>query len=428
MALRTRCTSGSTIFSITPLSSSVPSPEVLRLTFLPSREAMSRTIRGKRLKAKSTGSMRTDITASCRSRVLRSSCPRPASSCSCRPGSSSAERCASMAWVMTSSPTRLISASTLSTATRMVVSPASWRPPPAAAGGAAAAAGAGATGASGAGSAAATADAAGAGAEAPSASGSMLRVHWSSTHANVSSMAERLTLPISCRSQASQASNGSSSLNGGSASSRQATFSSPSWPSSRSMRSGSLPLRNSERSGSKLIDQPCGSALAGLAAVGAAWVAGASLAPDSRRSSSARARASMAWSMASPCSAAASSIRSASTEPSSALMATPSSVRLPLRASSSRVSSRWVRSAIAVKPKVALPPLIECAARNTTWMVSPPPPPDSMSSSPASMAARFSRLSSKKVAWKRVMSMDAPRWLSREPCERWRAAARDRTA
>ncbi|MCY1552015.1 hypothetical protein D9M68_883860 [compost metagenome] len=67
------------------------------------------------------GIMRIDITASCRSRVLRSRSARPASSGWLAVLSSSRLFCASMAWVMTSSPTRLISWSTLLTDTRSVL-------------------------------------------------------------------------------------------------------------------------------------------------------------------------------------------------------------------------------------------------------------------------------------------------------------------
>ncbi|MDT4849087.1 hypothetical protein FQZ97_831960 [compost metagenome] len=61
------------------------------------------------------------MTASCRSRALRSSCSMPLSSRSCSTGSSVDAVCASMACVMTSSPTRLITWSTFSTPTRIEV-------------------------------------------------------------------------------------------------------------------------------------------------------------------------------------------------------------------------------------------------------------------------------------------------------------------
>jgi len=63
--------------------------------------------------------MRIDITDSCRSRVLRSSWARPLTR---RSGTASCiwiAACCSIAWVMTSSPTRLISWSTFSTLTRI---------------------------------------------------------------------------------------------------------------------------------------------------------------------------------------------------------------------------------------------------------------------------------------------------------------------
>ena len=77
-------------------------------------------MRGKRLNTIDIGIMRIDITASCRSRVLRSRSARPAASCWYSAASTPLLFCASMAWVMTSSPTRLISWSTFSTDTRSV--------------------------------------------------------------------------------------------------------------------------------------------------------------------------------------------------------------------------------------------------------------------------------------------------------------------
>ncbi|SUY72559.1 Uncharacterised protein [Comamonas terrigena] len=119
--LRTRWVSGSVIFSTRPLSSSVASPCNTRSNFLPILLARSRSMRGKRLKTVDMGIMRIDITHSCRSRVLRSRSARPASSCWLAAGSSVRLFCASMAWVITSSPARLISWSTLPRATRMLV-------------------------------------------------------------------------------------------------------------------------------------------------------------------------------------------------------------------------------------------------------------------------------------------------------------------
>src|SRR5690606_40055594 len=109
-----------------------------------------------------------------------------------------------------------------------------------------------------------------------------------------------------------------------------------------------------------------------------------------------------------PCSATCSRPPSTSTASSSASTAAASRRRLPARASSSSVSSRWVRSLTARKPKVAAPPLIEWAARNTTLMVSRSGSADSRRSKPASMACRPSRLSSKNAAWKRLMSIVGP--------------------
>ena len=137
------------------------------------------------------------------------------------------------------------------------------------------------------------------------------------------------------------------------------------------------------------------------ASVGAA--AGASAA--SSRSRPARARRNAAWSTAPPSSQAASRPRSVSTAASSAPIASGSSVRVPPRAWSSSVSRTWVRSVTAVKPNVAEPPLIEWAARKTTWIVSASPPPSSSASRPRSIASSPSRLSSKNAAWKRLMSI-----------------------
>src|SRR5690606_35859259 len=182
------------------------------------------------------------------------------------------------------------------------------------------------------------------------------------------------------------------------------TPSSPWLASSRRIRSGSLPVMNSEGPGAKAMRQ---SPLvgAGPSASVLALVAGVAASPASSASSPARASASAGASMAPPCSQAASRLRSTSTDPSSTPMATGSSVRRPARASSSRVSSRWVRSVTLEKPNVAAPPLIEWAARKMTLMVSASPPPDSSDSRPPSIASRPSRLSSKNAAWKRVMSM-----------------------
>ena len=125
--LRTRWVRGSAMRSIRPLSSSVLSPMVLSSICLFSFWARSRTTRGKRENTTEIGIMRIDITDSCMSRVLRSSCARPLCRRSNSIGSSTEADCASMAWVITSSPTRLISLSTLSISTRIEVSPPAAR-------------------------------------------------------------------------------------------------------------------------------------------------------------------------------------------------------------------------------------------------------------------------------------------------------------
>ena len=76
-------------------------------------------MRGKRENTVSIGIMRIDITASCSARVLRVSWLTLPSRRSCSIGSSVLLRCSIMAWVITSSPTRLINWSTLSTFTRI---------------------------------------------------------------------------------------------------------------------------------------------------------------------------------------------------------------------------------------------------------------------------------------------------------------------
>ena len=119
-------------------------------------------MRGKRLNTMDIGIIRIDITASCRSRVLRSRSARPESSCWFSWASTLRLFCASMAWVITSSPTRLISWSTFSTDTRRVEESRPWaaaRASGLAAGLGAAATGAGAATSTGAGALAWTAGA-----------------------------------------------------------------------------------------------------------------------------------------------------------------------------------------------------------------------------------------------------------------------------
>ncbi|MNB86649.1 hypothetical protein D3C75_336020 [compost metagenome] len=107
--------------SIRLLSSSVELPISVSSICLLSLLARSRTRRGKRLKTYSIGIIRIDMTDSCRSRALRCSWLMLVISSPWFTGSSSLERWASIDWVITSSPTRLISWSTFSTATRMEV-------------------------------------------------------------------------------------------------------------------------------------------------------------------------------------------------------------------------------------------------------------------------------------------------------------------
>src|SRR5688572_16631432 len=77
----------------------------------------------------------------------------------------------------------------------------------------------------------------------------------------------------------------------------------------------------------------------------------------------------------------------------------------PLRRPSKSVSSSCVASVSWVKPKVPLPPLIECAARKIALSVSESSPACPRVMAPSSIASRCSCVSSKKVAMKRLRSM-----------------------
>ncbi len=222
----------------------------------------------------------------------------------------------------------------------------------------------------------------------------------STTQAKVSSILLRGILPIRPRSHARYASSGSMFSKPGMRSRRAAICSGPRCSSSRMMRNGSLPLMNSDGAGVKPMCQASGSSSFGLATAAAA---GAS--PASTAFNRVCTALTAAGSAGVPCSASRNRARSTSTEPSMASTALGSSWRLLERSSSSSVSSTWVRPATASKPKVAAPPLIECAARNTELMISGSRLPSSSDSSPASIASSPSRLSSKKVAWKRCRSM-----------------------
>ena len=87
-------------------------------------------------------------------------------------------------------------------------------------------------------------------------------------------------------------------------------------------------------------------------------------------------------------------VRNTSTEFKSIFTASWVTSRLPSRISSSSVSMTWVKSATAVKPKVPLPPLIECAARKIVLIVSRSAAPISRFSSSDSIVSRPSKLSS----------------------------------
>ena len=117
--LRTRCVSGSEIFSISPRSSSVVSPDVVNSTCLPSRADSSRTIRGNRANTSEIGTIRMARTACCRLRVCRARSVSPGwpacPACCSRP----APWRESIDSVITSSPTRFTNRSIFSVATRM---------------------------------------------------------------------------------------------------------------------------------------------------------------------------------------------------------------------------------------------------------------------------------------------------------------------
>ena len=128
IALRIMWVSGSARRSMTVLSTSVFSPSVTRRTDLPVMSATSRTIRDMRWNTDFTGCARIAITLSWISRVSCSSSSRPMMTPEAARSPPRSRCCASMAWLMTSSPTRLMRRSTRSRSTRMVgVAPAARR-------------------------------------------------------------------------------------------------------------------------------------------------------------------------------------------------------------------------------------------------------------------------------------------------------------
>ena len=119
-ALRIRWFSGSLILSITVRSNSVCPSLVWKSIFLPSFCAVSLTIRGNRLNANSKGIMRIAIILSCKLRVWEFIWSIEAKTSWLSSTSNTLLIWSSnMALLVTSSPTILISVSTLSTATRM---------------------------------------------------------------------------------------------------------------------------------------------------------------------------------------------------------------------------------------------------------------------------------------------------------------------
>src|SRR5258706_10786736 len=77
----------------------------------------------------------------------------------------------------------------------------------------------------------------------------------------------------------------------------------------------------------------------------------------------------------------------------------------PLRRPSKSDSISWVASVSCVKPKVPLPPLMECAARKIAFSVSTSSALEPSAIACSSMDSRCSWASSKKVAMKRLRSM-----------------------
>ncbi len=112
---------GSVSRSITVLSTSVPSPSVTSRACLPVRLAISRTRRGIRWKTAFTGWARMAVTLSWISRVSCSRPSRPTRTLEALEKPASITFWASMAWLITSSPTRSIRRSTRSRSTRIVV-------------------------------------------------------------------------------------------------------------------------------------------------------------------------------------------------------------------------------------------------------------------------------------------------------------------
>ena len=119
MALRTRCVSGSTMYSLTLLSTSVVSPRVWRTTCRPAAWARSRTSRGRRANACWIGTTRTFMTRSWSSRTRRSMRVTASWSGPCT-GPIRATSSATMDCETASSPTRSTRRSTFSVATRSV--------------------------------------------------------------------------------------------------------------------------------------------------------------------------------------------------------------------------------------------------------------------------------------------------------------------
>src|SRR6187399_3353396 len=101
---------------------------------------------------------------------------------------------------------------------------------------------------------------------------------------------------------------------------------------------------------------------------------------------------------------AASISRIMSPERSSVSTNPESTWRLPPRIWSSSVSSVCVNAATSVKPKVALPPLMECATRKIVLTRSRSASPAESLSSAASIESSASLLSAKNVSWNCVRS------------------------
>ena len=235
----------------------------------------------------------------------------------------------------------------------------------------------------------------------PLPAGFTLSSHSSSTQANSSSMASLATSAVKTSCQRRWQQRGSSSARPGTLELSARASSSPSLPSSRKMRTGSLPRLSISGPGAKSISHtPDCSAVsaAGVSAVvsddaealpSAVWASNSSR-PDWTSCTFSSSLATPSW-------AASTMPRSTSTDASSRSTASRSMARRPSRISSSRVSMTWVKAEISGKPKVPAPPLMEWAALKMA-LISSISVDWSRFSKPDSRTSSPSRHSSKKTS------------------------------